>query len=126
MSRFCILILLTSSVCFGLVLHPGPGEPNLVTWTDRPEDDVIGKWYKYNTSDPNKPIFNASCVAVSSNTIITTRHQGGVVLSNVWLAGVEYTVEQIINAPDNVDLRLCRVKERRRVRHICNMSRSIH
>ncbi len=110
MSRFCILILLTSSVCFGLVLHPGPGEPNLVTWTDRPKDDVIGKWYKYNTSDPNKPIFNASCVAVSSNAIITIRHQGGGVLSNVWLADVKYTVEQIINAPDNVDLRLCRVK----------------
>ncbi len=109
-SRFCILILLNSSVCFGLVLHPGPGEPNLAVWTDRPKDDVIGKWCKYNTSDPNEPIFNASCVAVSSNAIITTRHQGGVILSNVWLAGVEYTVEQIINAPDNVDLCLCRVK----------------
>ena len=110
MSRFCILTLLTSSVCFGLVLHPGPGEPDLVVWTDRPEDDVVGKWYKYNSSDPNNPIFSASCVAVSSNAIITTRHQGGVVLSNIRLADVEYTVEEIINAPDNADLRLCRVK----------------
>jgi len=109
-SRYCILILLISSVCFGVVWHPDSGEPNLATWTDRPKGAVVGKWCKYNSSNPSNPIFNASCVAVSPNAIVTTRHQGGIVLSNVWFGGIEYTVEQIINAPGSADLRLCRVK----------------
>jgi len=88
--------------------HPDSGEPDLATWTDRPKDAVVGKWYRYD-SIFTTPTFYASCVAVSSNAVITTRHQGGDPGSRVWLADIEYTVEEIINEP-TADLRICRVK----------------
>ena len=103
------VLLYQQTVARGIVLHPG-GEPNLAVWTDRPKDEVLGSWYIPDTANPGEFIFKASCVAVSSNAVVTTHHQGGGVGSRVWLADVEYTVEHIINEPNSVDLRLCRVK----------------
>jgi hypothetical protein len=76
---------------FGLILHPD-GEPNLTTWMDRPHKDIIGRWGN-----------NACCVAVSSNCVITTRHQGGNVSTPVEIGGNTYTVMQIW-AHDTADL----------------------
>jgi len=57
------LLFGTTDSALGIILHPD-GEPNLVTWIDRPSDDVVGRWGNI-----------ASCVAVSSNCVITTKHQ---------------------------------------------------
>ncbi len=103
---FCaITMLCTPILCFAIVLHPD-GEPNLIEWTDRPEPDVVGHW------SPDG--YGASCVAVATNAIITTRHQGGGIGTRVWFGGIEYTVEEIINepAPEVADLRICRVKRK--------------
>ena len=79
----------------GVVLHPD-GEPNLATWTDRPADDVLGRWG-----------YVASCVAVSSNCVITTQHQTA---SVPWIAigGKQYTIAQIWNH-DTADLRVAKL-----------------
>ena len=80
----------------GIVLHPD-GEPNLANWTDRPDPNVIGRWGS-----------NASCVAVSSNCVITTRHQGGGVDTYVDIGGNTYIVTEIWNC-DTVDLRIAKL-----------------
>ncbi|MBN2139246.1 MAG: hypothetical protein JW720_15700 [Sedimentisphaerales bacterium] len=80
----------------GLVLHPG-GEPNLAVWTDRPSENVVGRWGSY-----------ASCVAIAPNCIITTRHQGGGLSSYVEIAGVRYTISQIWEH-ETADLRLAKL-----------------
>ena len=101
---FCAITTLCTQIpCFAVVLHPD-GEPNLIEWTDRPDLDVVGRW---STGEDG-----ASCVAVATNAIITTRHQGGGIGTSVWFGGIEYTVEEIINEPNNVDLRICRVKRK--------------
>jgi len=79
-----------------VVLHPA-GEPNLVTWTDRPADDVVGRWGS-----------NASCVAVSSNCVITVRHAGGGINTRVEIGGKTYTIAQIWNH-STADLRLIKL-----------------
>jgi hypothetical protein len=80
----------------GVVLHPD-GEPNLVTWTDRPASDVVGRWGN-----------NASCVAVSSNCVITVRHAGGGTSTPVNIGGKTYTIAQIWNH-STADLRLIKL-----------------
>jgi len=87
-----MLSCLLSGTALAIVLHPGECEPNLVEWTDRPHDDVVGRWGN-----------NASCVAVSPNCVITTRHQGGGVGTAVRIAGLLYRVEEVWNYPDNTD-----------------------
>ena len=79
-----------------IVLHPN-GEPNLVTWTDRPDPNVIGRWGS-----------NASCVAVSSNCVITVRHQGGGVGALVKIGGRSYTIAQIWDN-NTADLRIVKL-----------------
>ncbi len=68
-----------------VVLHPD-GEPDLVTWTDRPDPNVVGRWGS-----------NATCVAVSSNCVITVRHSGGGIGTQVELGGKTYTVDETWN-----------------------------
>ncbi len=79
----------------GVVLHPA-GEPNLVTWTDRPANNVVGRWW-----------YAASCVAVSSNCVITTQHQTGSV-PWVEIGGKKYTIAQIWNH-NTADLRVAKL-----------------
>ena len=79
-----------------IILHPD-GEPNLATWMDRPADNVVGRWGS-----------NASCVAVSRNCVVTTRHQGGGISTSVRIAGVTYSIARIWNHPTS-DLRLVRL-----------------
>jgi hypothetical protein len=76
----------------GIVLHPGDGEPNYVEWTDRPGDEVVCRWG-----------INASCVVISRNCVITTRHQGGGVGVDVEVGGVTYEIERIWNHPGVTD-----------------------
>ena len=91
-----ISLLYAGKAAVGVVLHPG-GEPNLAVWKDRPDANVVGRWGN-----------NASCVAVSSNSIITTRHQGGGVGTSVAIGGNTYSVEQIWNYSD-ADLRVAKL-----------------
>ena len=78
---------------FGLIWHPD-GEPNLTTWTDRPPENVVGRWGG-----------NASCVAIGPNYVITTRHQGGNLTTPVRISGVQYTISQIWDC-NTADLRI--------------------
>jgi len=79
-----------------IVLHPN-GEPNLVTWTDRPDSNVVGRWGS-----------NASCVAVSSNCVITVRHPGGGIGTLVEIGGKTYTVAETWDC-GTADLRVARI-----------------
>ena len=81
---------------FGIVLHPD-GEPNLATWTDRPDCNVVGRWSS-----------NASCVVITPNHIITTRHQYGSASSPVLIGGVTYTIDDIWSHP-TADLRVVKL-----------------
>jgi hypothetical protein len=83
---------------FGLIWHPD-GEPNLTTWTDRPSEDVIGRWGS-----------NASCVVIGPNYVITTRHQGGNLTTPVRISGVTYTISQIWNH-NTADLRIAKLND---------------
>ena len=89
-------LCLDTRPALSVILHPD-GEPNLVTWTDRPDFNVVGRWGS-----------SASCVAVSSNCVITVRHAGGGVGTLVELSGKKYTVAQIWNY-DAADLRVARL-----------------
>ncbi len=94
-SQWMVMVLLSSllsGTALAIVLHPGEGEPNLVEWTDRPHDDLIGRWGN-----------NASCVVVSPNCVVTTRHQGGGIGTGVHIAGLLYRVEEVWNYPDNTN-----------------------
>jgi len=93
-----IVLLCVSKAAVGVVLHPD-GEPNLAVWTDRPDANVVGRWGN-----------NASCVAVSSNSVITTRHQGGDVNTPVEIGGQTYLVEQIWNHR-TADLRVAKLED---------------
>ena len=61
----------------GVIWHPA-GEPDLGTWTDRPDSNVVGRWGN-----------NVTFVVVAPNWIITTRHQN-TFPSTVSIGGVSY------------------------------------
>jgi len=85
---FCamaVVVLYRQAVVRGIVLHPD-GEPNLAIWTDRPDSNTVGRWGT-----------NASCVAISSNHVITTKHQG--TSAFVEIGGITYTVDQVWTYP---------------------------
>lgn len=92
-----MLVFIAALSARALILHPA-GQSDPVTWTNRPADDVVGEWST-----------NASCVAVSRNCILTTRHQRGGLGSTVKIAGVRYPVVQIWNH-DTADLRLVKIR----------------
>ena len=98
----CVLVLLTPAVGLSIILHPGIGEPNLTTWTDRPVNAVVGRWSS-----------NASFVVVSPKWIITTRHQN-TSPATVDINGVTYNCiynSQWVGGPSvNADIRLIRLK----------------
>jgi hypothetical protein len=95
------LFLLQAVPAFGIVLHPD-GEPNLATWTDRPDANVVGRWSS-----------NASFAVIAPNWIVTTRHQN-TSPTTVTINGVSYTCHY--NTTDwtggptgNADIRLIRL-----------------
>lgn len=96
-----VVVLYLSSVtpAFGVILHPD-GEPG-VGWTDKPNDNVVGQWGN-----------NASCVAIASNYVITTRHQGW--KSTVVIGGVTYYTQTVTDGDgggtgNNADIRIARI-----------------
>jgi hypothetical protein len=94
-----LFLLANNTICEGIVLHKGH-EPG-ADWMDKPNDAVVGRWGS-----------NASCVAISPNYIITTRHQGNGVGIMVYFADMEYKVAEVWNASQpgyDVDLRVCRI-----------------
>lgn len=94
------LLLLQVWPAFGIVLHPD-GEPNLATWTERPDANVVGRWSS-----------NASFVVISPNWIITTRHQN-TSPATVTINGTSYTctykTEWTGGPTGNADIRLMRL-----------------
>lgn len=77
-------------------MHPG-GEPNLISWTDRPDSNVVGRWGS-----------NASCVAISSNCIIAVRHAEGGIGTYVEIGGNTYIVTDVWNH-STADIRVARL-----------------
>jgi len=63
----------------------------------RPSGNVLGQWSS-----------NASCVAIRPNYVLTTRHQGGGVGTNVTFGGTSYVVAEEIPV-GNADLRIARL-----------------
>jgi hypothetical protein len=99
----CVLVLLAPTTGLSIILHPGIGEPNLTTWTDRPVNAIVGRWSS-----------NASFVVVSPKWILTTRHQN-TSPATVNVNGVTYNC--IYNyqwtgggSTNNADIRLIRLK----------------
>jgi len=94
---FCIL---SNSNVWGIVLHTldDPNDPTFGQPAVHPEPSVLGRWG-----------INASCVAISPNYIITTRHQGGGVNSTVTFGGIEYKVAEVF-VSGNADLRIARIE----------------
>jgi hypothetical protein len=97
-----LFVFVMSNFCLALVLHPDH-EPD-TSWTNRPADDVVGRWST-----------NASCVAISPNYILTVRHAGGGVGSSVYFGDVAYVVREVWNEPADdgkaADLRVCRIEK---------------
>ena len=91
---FLFALALVQSTGFGIVLHTDD-EPN-----DRPADEVVGRWGS-----------SGSCVVISPNHVLTTRHQGGGAGTTVKIGGTNYKVAQIsnISVGDPADLRVARV-----------------
>ncbi|UCC22018.1 MAG: PEP-CTERM sorting domain-containing protein [Planctomycetota bacterium] len=75
-----IFLLLTPAPCFAIVVHIDQ------TPADKPHDNVLGRWGT-----------NASCVMISGNEVLTTRHQGGGVGTTVQIGGVDYLVDEVTN-----------------------------
>jgi hypothetical protein len=100
LSAAVALLFLGHSPAFAIVLHPD-GEPNLTTWTDRPDANVVGRWSS-----------NASFVVIAPNWIVTTRHQN-TSPATVTINGVSYTctykTEWTGGPAGNADFRLIRL-----------------
>lgn len=73
-----VSLLCRTEQVYGIILHPD-GEPNLESWTDRPDCNVVGRWSS-----------NATCVVVAPNWLVTTRHQN-TFPSTVTIGGTSYT-----------------------------------
>ncbi len=88
-----------SAPAFALILHPN-GEPD-GTWTDRPNDLVVGRWS-----------WNSCFVVIAPNWILTTRHQN-TNPSAVTIDGVSYNCNynsQWIGGPlGNSDIQVVRL-----------------
>lgn len=95
---FFVTVLLVGSggPAYALILHPD-GEPNLLTWNDRPPDNAVGRWGN-----------NAGCVAISRNCVITTQHQSGKLYTRVEIGGVTYKIDEMWNHP-MADLRIAKL-----------------
>ena len=98
----CVLVLLTPTTGLSIILHGG-GEPNLLTWADKPANAVVGRW-------PD----NASFVVVSPKWILTTRHQGtspaAVDINGVTYNCIYNTTYWTGGPTGNADIRLIRLK----------------
>ena len=88
-----------ASPTWGLILHPA-GEPD-ASWTERPPDNVVGRWS-----------YNASFVVIAPNWIITTQHQN-TSPDTVEINGAPYSCHydsQWTGGPNgNSDIRLIRL-----------------
>jgi len=91
-----VLLFLLPRCGLGVVLHPD-GEPNLITWTDRPDSNVVGRWRT-----------NGSCVAVSSDCVLAVRHTLGGVDSTVTIGGEPYIVDEVWEH-STADLRIAKL-----------------
>jgi len=101
-SSIYVLALTAFSLCttghvWGVVLHPD-GEPNLLIWTDRPDSNVVGRWRS-----------NGTCVAVSSDCVLTVRHTLGGIGASVEIDDKTYTVAEVWDH-NTADLRIIKLK----------------
>lgn len=80
LAAMMLYLSLPPSVALAIIVHVD-GDPS-----DKPSDNVVGRWGT-----------NASCVVISGNEILTTRHQGGGVGTTVQIAGTNYLVDEVTN-----------------------------
>ncbi len=96
---FAIILCALSASAFAIILHSN-GEPD-VTWTDRPNDLVVGRWS-----------WNSCFVVIAPNWILTTRHQN-TTPATVNIDGVNYNCisnSQWIGGPlGNSDIQVVRL-----------------
>ncbi|RLF42639.1 MAG: hypothetical protein DRN29_11175 [Thermoplasmata archaeon] len=90
-----ISVLIFDSPTLAAVLHPDGEPPTL--WSDKPSDNVLGRWGS-----------SGSCVAIAPDFVITTRHQGGGVGTTVVIGGNSYTVSQVWNHA-SADIRIAKL-----------------
>lgn len=64
--------------------------------SETPSDNLIGRWGS-----------NASCVAIAPNLILSVKHQGGDIGTNIIIGPTTYKVTQLFNL--SVDLRVARI-----------------
>jgi hypothetical protein len=91
------LLFVSAQPACGLILHPD-GEPNLASWTDRPFEEVVGRWGSFS-----------GCVAISPDCVITTRHQMVRATTPVTIGGRNYAVAEIWDH-ETADLRIARLE----------------
>lgn len=96
--RLLVLGVSACALCLTTSVHAIVLFPNAPAVTDKPHDDVVGRYRG-----------NASAVAVAPNYVITTRHQLGDLGSNVYLGGVQYEAAEIFTY-GNADIRLVRLE----------------
>jgi hypothetical protein len=92
-----VLLFAAAQPARGLVLHPD-GEPNLASWTDRPPEEVVGRWGSY-----------CCCVAISPDCVVTTRHQIIRLTTPVTIGGRDYAVAETWEH-ETADLRIVRLE----------------
>ncbi len=96
-----IAVFIACANCtFGIILHPA-GEPNLSSWTDRPDSNVVGRWS-----------YNASFVVIGPRWILTTRHQNtspATVTIDGTVYACQYSSQWTGGQTGNADIRLVRI-----------------
>jgi hypothetical protein len=90
-------VLLAAGDARAVINHPA--DDGTIGSVAKPPAAVVGQWSG-----------NASAVAIDPNYILTTRHQGGGVNTNVVFNGITYKVAQEI-AVGTADLRIARITE---------------
>jgi len=86
-----MLLLLTGTNCMAIILHTDT-EPAA---SDIPDPNIVGRWWHSNSIG-----YNASCVAIARNLVITTAHQNivtdsnGIVTSKVEIGNITYSIDQ--------------------------------
>ena len=93
----CCLLTASSRTTEALILHPDK-DPDLAQWNDRPHEQVIGSWGR-----------TGSCVVISPDCVIATRHQRGKKETPVQVGPVTYYVTDIWDHK-TADLRIARLR----------------
>jgi hypothetical protein len=98
-----LLLLLMCANCMAVILHPN-GEP-AADFSDIsiPDPNVVGRWKGTSPYSECPDGYNASCVVVAPNYVITTTHQGIRSDTTVQVNGVTYSIDEYWTHPNDPD-----------------------